>query len=82
MTSAQSGTVVTTPLVATVPAGTSELVMELFTPAQGSDPVLCGGEYGARDRSELLEFALRGRHPKLRRAITLCLTSTAVAVDP
>ena len=30
--SSQSGTVVTTPLVATVPAGTSELVMELFTP--------------------------------------------------
>ena len=32
VTSAQGGTVVTTPLVATVPAGTSELVMELFTP--------------------------------------------------
>ena len=30
--SAQNGTVVTTPLVATVPAGTSQLVMELFTP--------------------------------------------------
>src|ERR1044071_3645535 len=28
----QNGTVVTTPLVATVPAGTSQLVMELFTP--------------------------------------------------
>ncbi len=32
VTSSQSGTVVTTPLVATVPAGTSELVMEVFTP--------------------------------------------------
>lgn len=30
--SAQSGTVVTTPLVAIVPAGTPQLVMELFTP--------------------------------------------------
>ena len=30
--SAQNGTVVTTPLIATVPAGTSQLVMELFTP--------------------------------------------------
>lgn len=30
--SAQDGTVVTIPLVATVPAGTSQLVMELFTP--------------------------------------------------
>ena len=33
VTPAQSGTVITTPLVATVPAGTSELVMELFTPS-------------------------------------------------
>ena len=32
VTAAQTGTVVTTPLVVTVPAGTSELVMELFTP--------------------------------------------------
>ena len=32
VTNAQSGTMVTTPLVATVPAGTSQLVMELFTP--------------------------------------------------
>jgi hypothetical protein len=32
VTNAQSGTVVTTPLAATVPAGTTELVMELFTP--------------------------------------------------
>jgi Tol biopolymer transport system component len=32
VTSGQSGSVVTTPLVATVPAGTAELVMELFTP--------------------------------------------------
>ena len=32
VTSAQTGTVVTTPLVAVVPAGTSQLVMELFTP--------------------------------------------------
>ena len=31
VTNSQSGTVVTTPLAATVPAGTSELVMELFT---------------------------------------------------
>src|SRR5204863_6864741 len=31
-TTAQSGSIVTTPLTATVPAGTSELVMELFTP--------------------------------------------------
>lgn len=30
--SAQNGTVVTTPLVVTVPAGTAQLVMELFTP--------------------------------------------------
>jgi hypothetical protein len=30
--SAQNGTVVTTPLIATVPAGTSQLIMELFTP--------------------------------------------------
>src|SRR5678816_2060807 len=30
--SAQNGTVVTTPLVVTVPAGTPQLVMELFTP--------------------------------------------------
>ena len=30
--SSQSGTVITTPLTATVPAGTSELVMEIFTP--------------------------------------------------
>ena len=33
VTSAQGGTVVTTPLVATVPAGTFQLVMELFTPS-------------------------------------------------
>ena len=32
VTNAQSGTVVTAPLVATVPAGVSQLVMELFTP--------------------------------------------------
>ena len=32
VTAAQTGTVVTTPMVVTVPAGTSELVMELFTP--------------------------------------------------
>ena len=32
VTAAQTGTVVSTPLTATVPAGTSELVMELFTP--------------------------------------------------
>ena len=32
VTAAQTGTVVQTPLAATVPAGTSELVMELFTP--------------------------------------------------
>jgi hypothetical protein len=32
VTAGQGGTVVTTPLVATVPAGTPELVMELFTP--------------------------------------------------
>jgi hypothetical protein len=32
VTNAQSGTVVTVPLAATVPAGTSELVMEVFTP--------------------------------------------------
>ena len=32
VTSEQTGTVVTTPLVAVVPAGTSQLVMELFTP--------------------------------------------------
>jgi hypothetical protein len=30
--SAQNGTVITTPLVATVPAGTPQLIMELFTP--------------------------------------------------
>ena len=40
VTSAQSGTVVTTPLVATVPAGTSQLVMELFTP-DGRRPGTC-----------------------------------------
>ena len=39
VTSAQSGTVVKTPLVATVPAGTSELIMELFSPESGA-PVL------------------------------------------
>ena len=32
VSSAQNGTVVTTPLAATVPTGTSQLVMELFTP--------------------------------------------------
>ena len=32
VTSAQSGMVVTTPLMATVPVGTTQLVMELFTP--------------------------------------------------
>src|SRR5207344_2466427 len=32
VSSAQDGTVVTTPLIATVPAGTPQLVMELFTP--------------------------------------------------
>lgn len=36
VTPAQSGTVVTAPLIAVVPAGTNELVMELFTPSSQS----------------------------------------------
>ena len=42
VTPEQSGTVVTMPLVATVPAGTTELVMELFTPDSFSPFVYAG----------------------------------------
>lgn len=43
VTSAQSGTVVTSPLMATMPAGTSELVMELFSPETGSPDLFLMG---------------------------------------
>ena len=55
-----SGTVLSVPLVATVPAGTSELVMEVFTPERPShgELVLHRIECGGGDRTELSE---RGR---------------------
>ena len=54
---AASGTVLGVPLVATVPAGTSELVMELFTPdgQAAGNLFFVGLECGGGDRTELSE---------------------------
>ena len=88
----QFRTVMNVPLAATVPAGTTELIMEVFTP-DGQAPVnhsfFIGSNAAAADRPELYQRSCLRNHDAdqcfdhwFPGACTSCLTSMATVLTP